>query len=90
MSLTKPFGGLEVCRHGKSLNSLATGKVSCEVCEAEASEKIQTLPLHQHFINAFFHLLSFEFSLAFGGVLVGIGMTILKVSRCLKHLKKVD
>jgi len=84
MSLTKPFGDLEVCRHGKSLNSLATGVDSCKACEAEASEKIQTLLLHQHFINAFFHLINFEFSLAFGGIIVGIGMSILKVIRCLK------
>jgi hypothetical protein len=79
MFLTKPFNSLEVCRHGKSLNDLAVGKTSCKICEAEANEKIQALPLHEHF-----HLIRFEFSLAFGGILVGIAMTIMKVAKCLQ------
>jgi hypothetical protein len=84
MFLTKPFNSLEVCRHSKSLNDLAVGKTSCKICEAEANEKIQALPLHEHFVNAFFHLIRFEFSLAFGGILVGIAMTIMKVAKCLQ------
>lgn len=75
----KPFSDSEVCKCGKSLNDLAIGKVSCAECEKEAFDKIQTLPVFKHFKNSFFYFINFNFLLAFGAIVIGIGMFFKKV-----------